>query len=104
MEGLPMGVKLKLRCQVDSPVKIRSKAHARFLQSPQAGTTLVCSRNSTMTQEAVHGWLGKRMVRNGITEVSNKWIITFVKECKKFSFGAIKHLFRVQNKVSGKKE
>ena len=104
MEGLSTGGKFQLRSQIDSHVKNRSKEHSRLLQSPQAGPTLVCSRNSTMAQVAVLGWLGKRMVRSEITEESNKWIISFVKEGKKFSFGAIKHLFTMQNKVPGEKE
>lgn len=42
-------------------------------------------------------WAERIKVRNEIGEVSNK-IMSFVKEGKKFSFQAIKHLFRRLNK------
>lgn len=59
MEDLSTGVKFKLRYQVVSHIKIRSKDHSRLLQRPQARTSLVCSRNSMLVNEAGCSGLGE---------------------------------------------
>lgn len=44
------------------------------------------------------------MVQNKIREVSNGQMMSFVNQDKKFSFGTIKHLFRILNNAPGKEE